>query len=742
MNSDLYLHLLDKWAPIALKDIYKVPGRPDLACYGTGYNSWGVQTNQKAFAAFAVLAAAPESDIASTDVSKRSLLETSLALLRFSLESHIEGSAACLDGEKWGHTWISALGVERMMHGVDALRDSLSPADLTLLKRVLISEADWLMDNYDIVGHPDGNSGKKKPESNLWNGALLHRTAALYPDTPRAAAYREKGSKFLINSISTPSDEQSVKVVDGKMVKERFAGANFFESLSLDHHSYLNVGYMVICLSNAAMLHFSLKRLGVTPPEALSHHLEELWHLVKNLTFPDGRLWRIGGDTRARYCYCQDYLIPSWLLAADYFDDHDAPVFEQEWLRKVAAEQEHNGDGSFLSDRCRPLRSTSPLYYTRLESDRACAISMGAYWRRMFHLPTTTITTPASATKSFSWSEPFHGAALHRDSSRAASWVWRGAEGPCGVFVPTHASDMAEWRQNLAGESRGLGRKNWSVVKYHTGRCFDGGFITCGSFTSRSGDFIAEGETDKDLVLHHAAFAALPDSATGIVLQKARALIRCHLSSVKGLNLLVPNDIFNGCKRVLGLEDGTSQTVRWKGPGKERTWDTGSRSLVADNILAVRLVYGGDSLVLHAPAERQIGLRMKPEGGGMLNALEICSTFSRGCAEYEQGATLFDMGGVVFASSGKIANAMKAELKRIECGAATDCRAVLIEGADGRRYLFAVNFGDQPADAELALPAPSSEVERVSGGGFSQAAGGALTLSLPPCGSQLLRLHD
>jgi hypothetical protein len=55
------------------------------------------------------------------------------------------------------------------------------------------------------------------------------------------------------------------------------------------------------------MLHFTCLQKEWHAPEALYHHCRELWDLVKSLTFPDGRILRIGGDSRVRNAYCQDY---------------------------------------------------------------------------------------------------------------------------------------------------------------------------------------------------------------------------------------------------------------------------------------------------------------------------------------------------------------------------------------------------------------------------------------------------
>ena len=56
------LQSLARWAAFAENCWYPIPDRPDLGCFGTGYNSWGVQTNQKYLAALAVLFCEEDSD--------------------------------------------------------------------------------------------------------------------------------------------------------------------------------------------------------------------------------------------------------------------------------------------------------------------------------------------------------------------------------------------------------------------------------------------------------------------------------------------------------------------------------------------------------------------------------------------------------------------------------------------------------------------------------------------------------
>ncbi|WP_309120272.1 hypothetical protein [Paenibacillus sp.] len=710
--TERYVASLARWAASAVRhDMSRLPGREDLACYGTGFGSWGVQTNQKAFGAFAALAAAPELPEVEGGLDRERLYALALGTLRFSLASHLEGDFHCTDGAKWGHTWISALGIERMMHGVEAIADRMTDDDRALLRRVLVSEADWVLSSYPVVGHPDNASGKNKPESNLWNGALLHRVASLYPDLPQAEAYREQGSRLLINSVSVAADASNEAVVDGKRVMDRFVGDNFFPSYALHHHGYLNVGYMVVCLSNVAMLHFDFKRRGLQPPEALYHRARELWELVKRLLFPDGRLLRIGGDTRVPYTYCQDYLIPTWLLAENLWGER-CDGWMSGWLSLVEREQAANGDGSYLSQRCRTLARRSPYYYTRLESDRAVTLSMGAYWGRE---ATASVSASAAAAQAvaaeerFAWSDAFHGAVFHRSPKRIASWVWQAAEKPQGLCLPPDDSSLAEWRWNLAGRIQGLGNHPVHEVAAHREREFPGGFLSCGVHHVFTEKLLGEGMPRERLAAQRTAVAALPDDTTMIVLQHAVSPVRSYAEAVMSLHLQIPNDLFNGGRRSLHAESG-SWVIEGAGHPREETLSLDSAWANVEDAIGVVAVYGGE-LRLYRPGRRTIAPKRYADRGhddglGTLYADALCIDAELGLARREAGEPYFDVGAVVRSSeTHDVTRAFAAGggAVAVRCGAAA-LRAVAVRGADGAGYLFVWNVTDVAVETELSLP--------------------------------------
>lgn len=673
-----YRTLLKNWIRSQKSYIGSPADRPDLAFYGTGTDRWGIQTHMKGFSAFAVVAADNDACHEDCGYTQSELIELSLKMLRFTLESHITGSYHCMDGEgaHWGHHWLAALATERMLHGVDALKPYLTESDRKRLREVLLSEADYLVDERAVEAN---EISPNVPESNLWSGAALHRAALMYPDAPRADEYRSHGTKLLLNSISVPSDRTSDKLYAGKPMSEWFVGANFFEEYALNHHSYMNVGYMVICLSNIAMFHFACKGMGVEAPPELYHHFADLWRLVRTFIFDDGRLYRIGGDTRVRYCYCQDYLTPVLALVRDVLGE-DMSGEESGWLSMLETETGYNGDGSFLGKRCELFRERSQLYYTRLESDRACTLSMVMQWRRMF--PESFERPAGKESKHMLWEGKYHGSYYTRGERRMAAFTWISAERPMGSIVPPSDSSMAESKFNLVSFIDGVGISNSCSIKQNSGRLFDGGFITSGEFSYITAGLLEENDSQNENALNQLVFCALPDDRTVVTMQRCTALRRCWLLRTRPLNLNIPNDIWNG---------------------EKRSYEKNGSTLTVDGRLSVTSVYGGDVRVYHNE-KRTIGIQHinMPkislvntsiyQDRGMLRVDELLIGGADEAAWYDAESTIFDFGAVIRTDGQPAAT---------ECFSDGDIRAIRVIGADKRPYTAAVNFGDSEFSSEV-----------------------------------------
>ncbi len=723
-----FIRVLEPWPRFAERYWWDDPERSDLGCFGTGYDAWGVQTNQKYIGALAVLVAEPDLDEDVVGLSRQHLLERTLRALRYSLASHVSGDHHCSDGTRWGHTWISALGVERMMHGIEAIDAHLTDEDRAGVRRMLTSEADALLE-LPITGTKWNADRGNRPESNIWNGALLTRVARMYPDEPHVPEWVEKGTRFLLNGISIEADAEDDTIIAGGPLREWHVGPNFFEHYALDHHGYLNVGYMVICLSNMAMMHFACESAGWEPPAGLYHHGRELWELVKRLIFADGRLCRIGGDSRQRYCYCQDYLLPGLLLAARRFGDPHAQMLEAGALELIRTEQAITGDGSFLSQRLATIRAANPYYYTRLESDKAVVLAMNAYWRRVLDIPEPVPANDFEDSVRGGWIEPEHGAVLHRSARRIASWSWRARQRPQGLCLPPGDGHLAEWDYNLAGSVRLPGANGIPEVIRHDQALFRGGFITWGAMDDRAGAIFPEGWTPPVPIEHKYAVAALPDDRTMIVLEYCAAPIRCWLREVKGLKLNVPNDIFNDLERTYTGEAGP-MVVRAESADRI---DLRSTWVCVEGAIGAAGIYGGEAFVLC-----QAGRRRASGYGDSLYYDELCCPCALGTIEANPGQVLLDCGNVILSGVNADETAQVATAaKRPACDHEL-VRAVCVPGADGHVWALVANFADEPANAGISLDA--SRAADVASDEAIVINEGELRLTLGPGEARLLRV--
>ena len=691
IHSDNYLELMIPWLNVLPKFLRHSPAG---TWYGTGESAhWPVQSNMNVCAALAVMAADPGFETFSPVLSREEVRQTALELFRYAMKTHLTGTVPATDGNSWGHHWISVLGAERMTHGVNALQPYLTEEDRMRYRNFRISESDWLLEEYPVVADIDGGSGKNKPESNIWNGGFLLRTAMDYPDLPRREEYLEKAASFLLNGISHPLDVASEKPYRGKPLRKWHIGFNFTPNYSLDHHGYLNVGYMVICLSNLAMLHFNFKELGQEAPPELYHHAEDLWKVVRNFVFPDGRLLRIGGDTRARYTYCQCYAVPMWLMAAELFRDREAALFEKNWLNIVRKEMEYNGDGACYTKRLDNIRRTSYYYFCRLESDHILSLSYGAYWRRKFH---PVQPAESAAENSVEWEDDYHDAAMIRTGNTVRSWVRAGAQGPVGLCVPLNRSDLAEWQGNLNGSLTG----NYITEDNRTGeqKTFPGGFLYSGKTELRERLAMGEGEDRYIVAEHLTASAALPDGKTLLVAERCIMKKEATIHRVLSLNLQIPNDVFNDFRRHYRSAAFDSELTM--PDGKAEIIDTRSDVLNIDNCLTVRLLFGGTSLKIVRSAGRNIRLRKEtPPEMDSLYADIIAATVDPESRRRMPGEVLFD---VVFAVS---ADTDCDAMPQLSGSVSADGlrRTIQFTGADGVRYRCHVLYRENGEIPEIAF---------------------------------------
>ena len=654
-----------------------------LSYYGTGEaGHWAIQSNFNVAGALAILGTAK-----GTGLDQEEVITRSLKLFRYNLNSHATGKGHASCGNQWGREWISILGLERMAMGQLAMEAFFTDADHDAFRRLRLDEADWILKNYETVAGMEAASKRNKPESNYWNGSFLYRAAIDYPNAPNRDAYIEKSCSLLLNSISHPLDAASMELFLGKPVKDWFTGFNFTPNYSLDHHGYMNVGYSIVTLSHAAYLYFYCKARKQAMPDFAMHHVFDLWNVVRNFIFPDGRLLRIGGDSRARYCYCQMYLLPMLLMMEDCNADKGAASLEKGMLGILKHEQSYSNDGSFFGNRLEDMRYESRYYYTRLESDPFAVLGMGAWVRR--NMPLEQPPEPTPAPSPFEWHDDFHCADIVRTPSTVRSSVRKSALGPMVLAQPLACSDLAEWGGN------GFARLGGHRIQPHCTRLFhktiDGGFLSAGlSDEIESGPY-GEGEINYPVATSASACAALPDGKSLLVLEYVKCIKEHSLFSMHTICWQIPNDVHNDCRRSYEWQGGSCELKRLEG---EKLIDTGAKHVNVEGKLSLLLGYGAKSWKIYAPEESWGEIRVNRLMHTLyVNAICGDVKLDRTC-RCMPGEVLADTGyavlaGVSFDEGGKY-HVSKLDLPGM-------LRGMEFKSPSGELWHFVANFGDDEA---------------------------------------------
>lgn len=655
-----------------------------LQYYGTGESAhWAVQCNQQMMGALGILADVPDLKKYHLVMTSAEIRERALAMFRYSMRTHLTGDLVCTDGKQWGKHWISVLGLERATPGLNALEPYFTEEDAERYRKCRIFESDYRLNEYPIRACMDGRKGPNVPESNIWNAGFLMRTALDYPDLPQAEAYLKKATAMMLNGISIPKDAVSKKRFNGKPLSELYVGPNFTENYSLDHHGYMNVGYSFICLSNIALLYFNFKERGQTMPPELLHHVQDLWNTVKNFIFPDGRLLRIGGDSRSRYNYCQCFAISSWILAAELFHDEDAIRFEKGFLALMEKEQSENPDGSFYGKRLSELKDYSYFYYRRLEADPMHALSTGAYWRRKFDI---FDSAPAKKPQDGFWSDEFHGAELLRTGNTIRSVVRRAEDSQEVLCLPLNRSDMAEWMLNLTGYVGCHFRTEEGDDVRHE---FKDGFLYTRKTAVTEKAPMGEGEEIYHIADREYSCAAIPDGKTMLIYERLKMVKETTLTfGYRSLHCQIPNDVYNDYKRVWTPAKGKSFETR-NLHGTNDLLNTKSDKLNCDDAISFFSICGGP-IQIKRSAKQNVFLQC---GLWSMYADEVCLKSTLKPYRAGENEILYETVCAVCADTP--AKAMLAHpngsMKTLENG----LKLICFTGFDGKDYRFAVNFTEK-----------------------------------------------
>ncbi|MGY6214131.1 hypothetical protein ACW73L_03125 [Methylolobus aquaticus] len=499
----------------------------------------------------ALLATDPQCADGAAAPVQQEMLGYARKALRYMTQGHRTGAGRCGDGGQWGGVWQSAWWTARMAMGARLLWPQLAEDERRDVERVIVFEADLQLPR--IV--PSGLAEDTKAEENAWDTEILAAALALFPAHAHATAWREKLIEFAMNTLSVPQDRWDERLVDGRRIRDQVYTTNLHSDYTLENHGAYHFCYVASPLQSIAWTFYALAG-GDAPlpvPEALFHHVEDLWRRVKP-TFLDTRFAYVSGKDWARYTYGLYFIVPALVLVQSRYRDGDARAIESARVQCLASEQAENPDGSFFGRRFTdPIRYGQPAKY---ETD--CFANLALAYRLHALLRPQLAPTPLSELQRNLGGchvSPECGVAFARSEHVFASFSWRTLTTPfpIALFIPIGADDMAEWQgNNLLGRIVADEPAHSVAIRSMT--------------TSRSG-FRVEGivayrdHQARPLYDQHLLYDVDPEAREATVRCRFVAKRRIHVRSALGLTLAIANDRFNGFRRVYHAPDGPTEIV-------------------------------------------------------------------------------------------------------------------------------------------------------------------------------------
>ena len=156
--------------------------------------------------------------------------------LRHSADCHVTGAENGTDGRKWGNSWQSAMYAGNLGVAAWLAKDSLDPATLAAVKRVVGYEADR------FIGQPPPSMlpGDTKAEENSWDLTAPAAAILLMPDDPHAAEWQTAVLRYGYNTISVEADKTSRAPASGKTVGDWVTTTQAFPDFTLENHGHFS----------------------------------------------------------------------------------------------------------------------------------------------------------------------------------------------------------------------------------------------------------------------------------------------------------------------------------------------------------------------------------------------------------------------------------------------------------------------------------------------------------------------
>jgi len=457
-----------------------------------------------------------------------------LAAFRFVTTTHVTGSQKCTDGKSWGNAWQSAMWTCDLAFSAWLIWDDLDDGLRKDFERVVAHEADRFLP----IRAPAGSFNDTKAEENGWDLTCIALACNMFPEHPHAATWRKKAIEYMINTLSTPSDQDDQTLVDGRPVSEWYTGANLHPDFTLENHGFFHpsyVGCSCYFLTETAMYFI----YGHQPiPAADTHHLMDTWRMFEGILLPNGEAaypqgmdWDLHGTP----------YVSLFAALASYQKDPMAARLEEVYLQYLRAWQEkENGDLALTG---------SPYGFSR----HAVTAGLATYAflaHKIFGPPTKELTASEAAAigqgvSAHDWIEVI----TQRTGDKFASFSWTnrimGLVVPIGPGHEGNPDFTAPVTDGFVGEFilGPKGRPKTVVVDHSWNKTTD-------SFETTGMLLMNEGRLKQTLQMTSLG------AKTVVYQDRVIALTNINVAQEHGVPFGIENDDVNGGTRLLSYKGG------------------------------------------------------------------------------------------------------------------------------------------------------------------------------------------
>jgi len=672
---------------------------------------------------------------AATGLSRAHLTARAVAALRHLMATHFSaspenrtrppGSHPMAPEGWWGGDGMTPKPATYVSLVADTLGDALPAEVREAIRRALAYEADTNLAEercterghhghyYEVPPIPTERFGASHPESNAWRAGALAAAVLRWPDHPRAARWEDSLYRHLVNAFSVPQDATSDAVVDGKPVRERFLGANVHPNFALEHHGFFHPCYAFKAMEYMLLTAYAFERRGQKAPDGATHHLLDVWQVLRRLILWQGRLAYPAGADKHRYGWGHTYMLPCLAWIATRGGDDAAAWLERAASALLLEEQRQHGDGSFVSGRMGSLldgfthapgaRPTSDHFtYYRAEVDPPFYMLLAGMLREASPTGAASAAAPSAvegagelpaeieSSLGGTFEEPDAALVFRRDPGRFVSWSWRAYQEPAaGLFIPRGGDHLPEWNANLApvfvlrdAPHRKAGRR----VRWHRTVTFEGGFATLGIVEQPIGPEPRPGHA----LVQHALYVALPDGRSAVYADEVRAGSDVTILHQEGFRFNLANDLFNGYRRRLRFQGGEAALAAGV-DADARLIDNPSGWLVVDDLLGIQFL---------DDTREPWSVRTCPQRAASNASLWYAIL----CRPLRSGPRALAAGAVAQRTCVRFAANVSGSgwLTRANCAWRDECPGleVRVDGLDGRRYRIAADWEEHTVSVQ------------------------------------------